>query len=283
MTVGAGVQQLALFRRSKQYTTLSPGDGKGPQALFFLGLGCELTALALLPLATATVLAALHVACYVLQLAADEERKLMSYERRGCLMILVGCVMVMAWGGERRALQSEELATVGSAIYCLWTLASLVLNCSLRRLGFYEGRPLLESCIPAQITAIGICSLKYFLLVLEAGHHWLSFSLSSVLILASLYTTSSFLGILIQRYDRLVTLASFYVWLVMYQLPSGVTMLSVGVSYTFIHYVVIAVTGTMVTAGAGYVAYYRAEEMEGDSKEKKTAYPPDVDSTLRTS
>jgi hypothetical protein len=66
----------------------------------------------------------------------------------------------------------------------------------------------------------------------------------------------------------------------MYQLPSGVLMLGVGVNYTFLHYAVISVAALLTTAGAGLVAYLRAQEIEADLKDKKTAYQTreDVDS-----
>ena len=281
-TAGAVLQQLALYRRSKQYISLSPGEGRGQQALFALGLGCEVTAVALLPLATATIFAALHVFCFVLHLATDEERPLLKYEKRGCAGILVGCMLIWGWGGERRALEPAELAGVVSPLYCIWTLASLALNCSLRRLGFYEGRPLLESCIPAQVTAIGICSLKFLLLTLESSQRLFPLLLSALLVASALHVSTAFLGILLRRHDRLVTMASFYGWLVMYQLPSGVLMLGVGVTYSLLHYTVISLAALFTTAGTGLVAYIRAREIEADLKDKKAAYETreDVDSQI---
>ena len=280
LAAGTGIQQLALYRRSKQYISLSPGEGRGQQVLFALGLGCEVTAVALLPFATATILAALHVLCFVLHLTTDEERPLLSYEKRGCAGILMGCVLMWMWGGERRPLEPDELEGVASPLYCIWTLASLVLNCSLRRLGFYEGRPLLESCIPAQVTAIGMCSLKYLFLTLESSRRLFPLMFSAILIVSTLHISAAFLGILLRRHDRLVTMGSFYGWLVMYQLPSGVLMLGVGVNYTFLHYVVISIAALLTTAGAGLVAYLRVQEIEADLKDKKTAYQTheDVDS-----
>ena len=172
-------------------------------------------------------------------------------------------------------MEEGKFDDVFNITYFLWMLGSLTLNCTLRRLGFYEGRSLLESCIPAQITALGIGALKFMLLALEAfTEDWYVFSVgfAGVVALGALHTSSAFLGVLQHKHDRLVTMGSYYVWLIMYQLPLGVTVLGVDVEYTISNYAFITLAATFVTAGAGYIAYVRAGELESDSKEKKQAF-----------
>ena len=98
--VGAALQQLALFRRSKQYTSVGarqlPEDCRGAQStsllLFSLGLASELAAFVLLPLATVTILGSVVILFFAVQLAADEERPLATSEKRGIAGIVLGCV-----------------------------------------------------------------------------------------------------------------------------------------------------------------------------------------------
>lgn len=86
---GSALQQLALFRRDHM-SDLSTSSRLS--VLFGVGLGCELLALAVLPLATLTVLGALHVLSYVLLLALEEDRWPQGAELKGGIGIVLGCV-----------------------------------------------------------------------------------------------------------------------------------------------------------------------------------------------
>jgi len=172
-------------------------------------------------------------------------------------------------------LQPGEFEDLFNALYFLWSLGSLALNCSLRRYGFYQGRPLLESCIPAQITALGIGAAKYFqlaVLALSEDFYVFSLLLSALLALLALHTSCAFLSILHGKHDILVTLGSYYVWLVMYQLPLGVTVLGIDVDWDLTGYVGVAVGAAIAGTGAGYVAYERATELEAEEQQRKAAF-----------
>lgn len=172
-------------------------------------------------------------------------------------------------------MQPGEFEDLFNALYFLWSLGSLTLNCTLRRLGFYQGRPLLESCIPAQITALGMGAAKYFqlaVLSLNEDYYIFSILISAVLALLALHTVSAFLGILIGKHDMLVILGSYYVWLIMYQLPLGVTVLGVDVEWDLYGYAGVTIGATVAAAGAGYVAYERATELEDEEKHRKAAF-----------
>lgn len=172
-------------------------------------------------------------------------------------------------------MQPGEFEEIFNALYFLWSLGSLTLNCTLRRLGFYQGRPLLESCIPAQITALGLGAAKYFqLAVLALSEDFFVFSLliSALLALLALHTSSAFLSILHGKHDTLVTLGSYYVWLLMYQLPLGVTVLGVDVDWDLAGYMGVTIGATIAGAGAGYLAYERATDLETEEKLRKAAF-----------
>ena len=89
---GSALQQLALYRRDhdKDLTALSASPRL--TVWFGVGLGCELLALAVLPLATLTVLGALHVFFYVLLMALEEDRLPQGAELKGAIGIAAGCL-----------------------------------------------------------------------------------------------------------------------------------------------------------------------------------------------
>lgn len=85
---GSALQQLALFRRDHGDLSASPRLS----VLFGVGLGCELLALTVLPLATWTVLGALHVLGYVVLQALEEDRWPEGADLKGGVGIALGCV-----------------------------------------------------------------------------------------------------------------------------------------------------------------------------------------------
>jgi len=109
-------------------------------------------------------------------------------------------------------------------------------------------------------------------MALSEDYYVFSILISGLLALLALHTSSAFLSILHGKHDMLVLLGSYYVWLIMYQLPLGVTVLGVDVDWGFAGYAGVTIGGTIAAAGAGYVAYERATEMEEEEKQRKAAF-----------
>ena len=116
--------------------------------------------------------------------------------------------------------------------------------------------------------AIGMGAAKYCQLALFALHedyYIFSILLSALTCLIALYTSTAFIALL-GKFDVLVLLGSYYVWLVMYQLPLGVTALGVDVNWDFSAYAGVTIAATLTSLGTGYIAYVRASDIETEGK-----------------
>jgi hypothetical protein len=162
--------------------------------------------------------------------------------------------------------------------YFLWMLGSLSMNLTLRRLGFYAGRVLLETSIPAQITAFAYGAMKISYLIVDmylSGFPLYSGLLASCAFVAtvSLAAASAFLTEITNTYDLVVSLGSYYLWVICYALPLAVCVVNAGVNYTISHYIILTLVSALISMGVFAHTYHRME-MITNNKDKELVVPP---------
>mmetsp|Transcript_31468 Transcript_31468/g.31157 ORF Transcript_31468/g.31157 Transcript_31468/m.31157 type:complete len:204 (-) Transcript_31468:45-656(-) len=163
---------------------------------------------------------------------------------------------------------------------------SLTLNLTMRRLGFYQGKVLLETSIPAQIAAFGYGGLKICMYSIEMYISGYDFSIylfifSVIVITVSLSSVSIFLWYYSKQYDLVVVLGGYYLWLICYALPLGVLVVSGGVHYDFKTLCSLTVSTSLVTLGGILHTYYRMEYLQNFKMNKDVVPPPKPSGTLK--
>jgi hypothetical protein len=244
------------------------------------GIVLEGLALALLPLSSHVVLAALHVFWFHLNLVNDEGRPYSHPELIGVFCVLVSSLLaVMGAGVQGQVLTSSEYDSLFNGTYFIWMLGSLAFNLTLRKLGFYRGKVLLEPCIPAQISAFAYGAAK--MLITAADIHtsgkdpYIGLLVLAVTVLMTAFLiASAFLSQLSAVHDSVVVLGSYYLWLVCYALPLGVWALTAGVHYSWLNYAVLVFTSVLSCIGVFILTYGRLEHIQTFKKSQLVSLPP---------
>ena len=152
------------------------------------------------------------------------------------------------------------------------------MNLTLRRLGFYAGRVLLETSIPAQITAFAYGAMKISYLTVDmylSGYPLYTWLLTSCTLIAivSLSAASAFLTEITNTYDLVVSLGSYYLWVICYALPLAVCVVNAGVNYTISHYIILSLVSALISMGVFAHTYHRME-MITKNKDRELVVPP---------
>lgn len=158
-------------------------------------------------------------------------------------------------------------------------MGSLTLNLTMRRIGFYEGKVLLETSIPAQIAAFGYGGMKICMYSIEMYVSGYDFSVylfffSILVIFVSLSAVSIFISYFAKQYDLVVVMGGYYLWLICYALPLGVLVVNGGVHYDYRTLFSLCVSTGIVTLGAIMHTYYRIEYLQNFKMNKDVVLPP---------
>jgi hypothetical protein len=232
-----------------------------------IGLVLECFALAHLPLSSHIILASLHVFWFHLNLVNDEGRPYSQGELLGVFAVLVGVLLaVMAAGYQEFILSKAEYDSIFNGFYFVWMLGSLVLNLTLRKLGFYKGKVLLETCLPAQISAFAYGAAKMLILSIEVHSTGEDPYVGLLAVAAGVLGTSfvlnsAFLAQLCTSYDLVVVLGSYYLWLVCYALPLALSVVNSGVHYSWVNYAVLLLSTAGVCGGVLVLTYSRMDHI----------------------
>ncbi|CAG9315088.1 unnamed protein product [Blepharisma stoltei] len=290
LIAGSFFQEFAYFRKSV-ISLSSTRDCSTSRAtlllIFTIGLSLEITSLALIPLSTYILFGCAHLICFKLNLISDENRNHSSAEYTGTALMTLGLIVEYMFGARQEEIVDiDEFNNIINGSYFLWMCGSLTLNLTMRRLGFYQGKVLLETSIPAQIAAFGYGGLKICMYSIEMYISGYEFSIylfifSVFVITISLSSVSIFLWYYSKQYDLVVVLGGYYLWLICYALPLGVLVVSGGVHYDFKTLCSLTVSTSLVTLGGILHTYYRMEYLQNFKMNKDVVPPPKPSGALK--
>ena len=151
--------------------------------------------------------------------------------------------------------------------YYAWMIISLAINLFLRKMGFWAGRVLVETSIPAQLAAFGYGSLKLICLNLDLYIQNKEFSPEEVLSFAavafvSLSCTSSFLKYLSHSHSGELVSIGYYLWLICYCFPIGITLVNPGVEHRTDNLYALVAACTAICCGGYLHTLHKEEELE---------------------
>lgn len=284
-SLGSFIQQLCFFRKSLQHnanSTKYSGDQYPMLHLlgFGFGIALEFFALALLPLSSHIILAALHVFWFHLNLVNDEGRPYFHPELIGIFSILVSLLLaVMAAGYQGQVESSSEYDALFNGSYFIWMLGSLAFNLALRKLGFYKDKVFLEACLPAQFSAFSYGAAKMLMLSVEMHSSGKDpyvglLALSGGVLAISLAVNSAFLQHLCTSHDLVVVIGSYYLWLVCYTLPLALFVINAGVHYSWLNYSVLMIAALGASVGVFIMTYSRIDHIQTSKKSQLVSLPP---------
>lgn len=135
--------------------------------------------------------------------------------------------------------------------YFMWMLCSLAFYLTIRRLGYYANRSMLESFLPAQITTFSLGGIKMMCYTIQLYLYGSDLD-TALLIVSALIAgiafavASSFLQILQRLYNESLVLGTFYLWNICYSIPLALWVMCIGVNYTQKEYIVISVAFVLI-------------------------------------
>ena len=150
---------------------------------------------------------------------------------------------------------------------------NLVLNVFMRTIGFYAGKIVFELSIPAQIASFGFSSLK--ILCLMVDFYWESnefdffiFGCFLIVVVIALVCSNSFIDYFRQKHSESIVFTFYYLWLLCYCFPLGITLVNAGVFYTFSHYFGLFLALGLIGYGT-YLHSYISTVPQYDEEEDK--------------
>jgi len=274
IALGAYLQQFALYRKRMQSLVLPHKDCSSNRptllVMFLCGLGLELGGFVYCSMSTYVLLTSLHLVFFKLNFVNDENRHYSRKEWLGSLLVVVGAVVVVLAGGNQLGIvQQSQYDSVFNWKYFIWMVGSLLMNSSMRKLGFYKGRILLETCLPAQIATFGYASIKIAFYSIEMYFSGFSFSVllfvcCLIISVVSLCSTGSFLSALWKHYDFVVILGAYYLWILCYTLSLAIFVVNAGVTYEYSNF--IAIFFSVVSIGLGVYLHVKQRLDDLESK-----------------
>mmetsp|Transcript_12200 Transcript_12200/g.23140 ORF Transcript_12200/g.23140 Transcript_12200/m.23140 type:complete len:341 (-) Transcript_12200:66-1088(-) len=284
LSLGSFAQQYCFYRKSLQRNSSTTKQAEGVPKIqivgFVIGIALECFALAILPLSSHIILASLHVFWFHLNLVNDEGRPYFQPELIGIFAILVSLLLaVMAAGFQEQVATTSEYDSLFNGSYFIWMLGSLSFNLVLRKLGFYKGKVLLETCLPAQISAFAYGAAKMLMLSIEVHTSgkdpYIGLLALAVLVLSTSFAiNSAFIGQLCLTHDLVVVIGSYYLWLVCYALPLALFVINAGVHYSWLNYGVLTLSSGGACLGVFILTYSRMDHIQQFKKTQLVSLPP---------
>lgn len=284
-TLGSYIQQLCFSLKSLQRNSSASKHQVGaapilPVLGFVVGMALEVIALALLPLSSHILLASLHVFWFNMNIINREARPYFHPELIGSFAVLMSSLLTaMAAGYQAQVQAGSEYDALFNGPYFLWMLSSLAFNLTLRKLGFYKGKVLLETCLPAQISAFAYGAAK--MLVVSLDMHSSGddpyiglLTLVAFVLATSMAVNSAVIWHLCTSYDIVVVIGSYYLWLVCYALPLALCVVNAGVQYTWVNYGVTVLAAGGVCGGVCLMTYSRMDYIQTFKKSQLVSPPP---------
>lgn len=277
LVAGAFLEQLALFRKEFQNAQAKNCTSNRPTLLlvFTCGMCLELFSCMLLPLSTYILLGSVHLVFFKVNLLDSKSKT----EVIGFWAIALGCLTVLFTGGvQTRDLESQDLDEILNGDYFMWMFGSLLLNLSLRKLGFYQGLPMIEVSLPGQIGAFGYGCIKVCFYSLEMYISSMPLSISlllwcTVIGLVFLSASSAFVRLLSKKHNLVVVLGGYSIWSIVCGLPLALFIVKAGVHYTPGNYASILISACLIIGGIIPHTHYKAPPKEFELKPQKNPAP----------
>ena len=151
---------------------------------------------------------------------------------------------------------------------------SLVLNLGMRNYGYYAGKIFIETSIPSQIATFGYISLKILCLNADLFLQGKEMSCGEILICCiisaiSLTCASSFLYYFRKIHSDNIVYASYYLWLLCYCFPLGITLVNAGISFSLENYYALVITCGAISYGS-YLHTIQEKEIPSNDEEENT-------------
>ena len=139
---------------------------------------------------------------------------------------------------------------------------NLVLNVFMRTIGFYAGKIVFELSIPAQIASFGFSSLE------SNEFDFFIFGCFLIVVVIALVCSNSFIDYFRQKHSESIVFTFYYLWLLCYCFPLGITLVNAGVFYTFSHYFGLFLALGLIGYGT-YLHSYISTVPQYDEEEDK--------------
>ena len=243
--------------------------------LLGLGLVLEFTSLTVIPLTTFVLVSCAHIAVFKHILITDEKRKYSSAETFGTMGILSGCTIAVLFGGIQGKVTQKSYLAVFDLYYYSYTACSLLFTLYFRRKGYFSGRIIVETGIPAQISSFAMAAVKVLWLSMDV---YRSFNDLLVMIICigiavgTLTVSSSFLTEFEKEHDLVIIMGGYYLWSLCYCLPLG-TFISAGVNHSMLNYVAIAFSCVLIIPGIYLHSFTRIEYLKAYKENKYVRMP----------
>lgn len=245
--------------------------------LLLMGLGIilEFTSLAVLPLTTYVLVSSMHIAVFKHLLITDEKRKYTSLERFGTMAVISGTSIAVLFGGVQLAATEKEYQGVFDFYYYLYTFCSLLSTLAMRRCGFFSGKIMVETGIPAQVCSFAAAAFKIFWLSADVYKSMYTTLIMITCVGVGTFTlavSNSFITELSKEHDLVIVMGGYYLWTICYCIPIGL-FVKAGVEFNALNYIAILVSGMLVLTGIYLHSFMKIEYLKAYKENKYVRVP----------
>lgn len=277
-TLGCFLQQFTLYRESILYKIpFSPTCIQKSSCLllmFVIGLCLEIISLVFLPFITYMIISTSHLLFFKIQILKDHENLLKKSEKAGLAAIATGCMVTSISG----AVNQKFTKAILDPNYFMCSVISILALFTMRRLGFYNSKAILDTCIPSQLSTISTGMLKMGVYVVYSNAlkdiHPSAVFLSVFLIFTLFGLSISFTKVFIKQYDIVVVHGGYQMWNLIWSLPVSVLFIDHSSDYSYLHLGFILIGFIITLSGVLILTYDRVEHLKTSVENKNIVLPP---------